>query len=621
MEKESFEDEEVARVLNDNFISIKVDREERPDIDNIYMNVCQMLTGSGGWPLTVFLTPDKKPFYAGTYFPKENAYGRIGIIDLLESVIDAWKQDKKRILNSGEKFVNELNKYLTAEGIESIDEQYILNAKKDLNSAFDSTYGGFGYEPKFPTPHNLSFLLKCYNAFNDKKALEIVEKTLTAMYKGGIFDHIGYGFCRYSTDRKWLVPHFEKMLYDNALLAYVYVEAYEVTKNELYKEVAEKIFEYVLRDMTSEEGGFYSSEDADSEGEEGKFYLWTTKEIEDILGKEDGKFYCELYDIRSKGNFQGKNIPNIIGKDINNLNNKELKDKLTSIVQKLFEARERRVHPFKDDKILTSWNSLMIAALAYGGRVFNNSSYIEKAENCYNFMKNKLIRNDGRLLARYRQGDAAYPAYLEDYAYLVWGLLELYEATFKTEYLNASIKFNEEMLNIFLDEENGGLFIYGNDSEKLIVKPKDVYDGAMPSGNSVAANNMLFIYQITEDEKLIKAVEKVFKCFSNKIKDNTSAHTHLISAYLKNIISSLNIVIAGNYEEKNSQEMIKLAYDRYNPFKTVVLNNSEDELYEICPSVKNKGKKDNMVTAYVCSNFTCKEPVTEISKLKEILKP
>ena len=400
MERESFEDPEVAELLNKHYISIKVDREERPDIDHIYMTVCQALTGHGGWPLTLFLTPDKKPFYAGTYFPKEDRMRMPGLMTVLKSISKAWEDDRKRLAQSGEQILVAINQPDKAEGELDADDA-IHEAFAHFKYSFDSQYGGFGQAPKFPSPHNLSFLLRFWYVYKDDLALEMVEKTLEAIHKGGIFDHIGYGFSRYSTDRKWMVPHFEKMLYDNALIAMAALETYQASRKEHFAEMSRQIFTYVLRDMTSPEGGFYSAEDADSEGEEGKFYVWTPDQVKAILGDRNGEWYCKYYDITEHGNFEGFSIPNRIRSSSESTEPGQESDFVETSRRKLFEARETRAHPYKDDKILTAWNGLMIAALAMGGRILKNDSYTRAAEKAADFIFKKLVRQDGRLLARY----------------------------------------------------------------------------------------------------------------------------------------------------------------------------------------------------------------------------
>jgi len=624
MEKESFENEEVAVILNKYFVSIKVDREERPDVDSIYMSVCQALTGSGGWPLTIFMTSDKKPFYAGTYFPRDSSRGMPGIKDILNSIAQQWNENKEEIIVSSEKIVDHIKnidiKVNRVELGEEIGEIEIHNAYKSFKSLFDKNYGGFGRAPKFPAPHNLQFLLRYWENYNEPYALEMVEKTLEVMYEGGIFDHIGFGFSRYSTDIKWLVPHFEKMLYDNALLASAYIEAFEATGKKFYKEVAEKIFTYILRVMTSIEGAFYSAEDADSEGIEGKFYLLTLKEVGLVLGEKDYKTYCEYYDITKEGNFEGSNIPNLIGKQsITNLD-EDLERKLEVMREKLFEYREKRIHPYKDDKILTSWNGLMIAALAYGGRIFDNSNYIKQAEKAMDFILSNMINENGRLMARYRDGDVAHLGYLDDYAFLVNALIELYEATFNVKYLAKAIELNKNMVDLFKDEEQGGLFLYGIDGEKLISRPKDIYDGAMPSGNSVATLNMLRLARLSANSELENETYGQFKVFASKVKTIESAHAYFMTALLYSKVPGKDIIIAGEEQESDTKVMIKEINTTYLPFATVVLNTGDERLNSINPELKAHKPLQGKTTAYICENYNCKEPINDLNKFKEFIK-
>lgn len=531
MAHESFEDEEVANILNNYFICIKVDREERPDIDSVYMSVCQAMTGGGGWPLNLFLTKDKKPFYAGTYFPKTSKYNQTGFIEILESINNVWVSNKDHVLTTADQVVRTLNE--DGYGDSSNISKDILNEgfQSFLNS-FDDVFGGFSKAPKFPSPHNLSYLLSYYKATREKRALEMVEITLKSMYKGGIFDHIGFGFSRYSVDEKWLVPHFEKMLYDNALLAMAYIETYEITKDNIYKEVAEKILTYILRDMTSKEGGFYCGEDADSQGVEGKFYLWDFTELYKVLNREEADLFINYYGIQREGNFEGSNIPNLIGEELKDLDKNSLKDKLENIRRKLFDYREKRIHPHKDDKILTSWNGLMIAAFAKAGRILNEEKYKDASIKALEFVFIKLQREDGRLLARFRDGESRYLAYLDDYAFIIWALIEVYEVTKDYSYIEKSLELNKDMMQLFLDEEKGGLFLYGRDSEKLILRPKDIYDGAIPSGNGVAAMNMLRLFKITGDTKLKDEAESIFKVFGNSINKIPRAHAKTLEALL-----------------------------------------------------------------------------------------
>ena len=530
MERESFEDNEVANVLNENFISIKVDREERPDIDTIYMDTCQLLTGHGGWPLTIFALPNKKPFYAGTYFPKEDTQYMNGLITLLNKIIGIWENSKDKVLESANEIVKTLH-YMTEFGEVKTDNSNKVNVKSEFlkdafytfKSSFDSKYGGFGDKPKFPTPHNLWFLLEYYKATNDTEALNMVEITLDAMYAGGIYDHIGFGFSRYSTDRFWLVPHFEKMLYDNALLAILYSKAYEITKKEKYKSVANEIFTYLLRDMHDEKGGFYSAEDADSEGIEGKFYVWSLDEIYQVLGKDDGDKFASYFNITEKGNFEGFNIPNLINKTL-----PEDTEFINRCKQKLFNYRNKRIHPYKDDKILTSWNGLAIAAFALGGRILHNNEYTLAAESALEFIYKNLFSEDGKLLARYREGEAKIYGYVDDYAFLTWALLELYEDTNKEIFLGRAIDLTSDFVKYFWDDEKDGFFLYGSHGEQLITRPKKIYDGAIPSGNSVAALNFLKLYKFTSNMEYLNKAGTIFDSFSNEVSQHPSAYCFLL---------------------------------------------------------------------------------------------
>lgn len=619
MEKESFEDNEVAKILNDNFIAIKVDREERPDIDSIYMSFCNALTGSGGWPLTIMMTPDKKPFYAGTYFPKHSIQGHIGLVDLLNTIAKAWKEKKSELVESSLKIVDAVSSYNNKTNGEEFSEDTLHVAFNEFSESFDNTYGGFRGSPKFPSSHNFMFLLRYSQTYKDDRALEMVENTLTSMYKGGIFDHIGFGFSRYSTDAKWLVPHFEKMLYDNAMIALACIETYQLSKKEIFKEIAEKIFTYVLRTMTSPEGGFYCAEDADSEGVEGKFYVWTKEEIISAVGETDGELYCKYYDITQKGNFESTNIPNLIKTNLDDFKNAKLKTQLENITLKLYDVREKRVHPHKDDKILTSWNGLMIAALAYAGRAFENNEYIKAAIKAVQFIKNNLIRDDGRLLARYREKDAAIPGYLDDYAFLTWGLIELYEASFDIEYIDEAIKINSEMIDLFWDIELGGFFLNGKDCEELLIRPKETYDGALPSGNSVAALNMVRLSEITGNTSMHKKAQETFDFTGKSGVSNPINYALLLCAYMTNLKGIMSIVIAGDKSDPQTLSLLKTINDKYLPFSVVLLNDESTKIKKLLPSIIGKLKVNEKVTAYVCKDFSCKAPVTSQEDLIKLI--
>ncbi|MBO8170796.1 MAG: thioredoxin domain-containing protein [Bacillaceae bacterium] len=627
MERESFEDEDVAKVLNDGFVSIKVDREERPDIDTLYMSVCQAMTGQGGWPLTIIMTPDKKPFFAGTYFPKEDKWGRPGLISVLNQALEKWENEHDKIQRISDKITTILEPRLSASSRGELDKSSLNQAYERYLQTFDATYGGFGQAPKFPTPHNLMFLLRHWKLTGEEKALAMVEKTLDAMYRGGIYDHIGYGFARYSTDEKWLVPHFEKMLYDNALLAITYIEAYQATGKTFYARVAEEIFTYILRDMTDPEGAFYSAEDADSEGVEGKFYVWTPDEVKRILGETDGELFCDYYNISPGGNFEGKNIPNLIQQDLDTfhkkagINREEWENKLSILRQKIFEQREKRVHPHKDDKILTSWNGLMIAALARGGKVLDRPEWIDAAARAKDFILEHLIREDGRLLARYRDGEAAFPGYIDDYAFFIWGLIELYEAGYQIRDLQNAAELQRRMIDIFWDSENGGFFFYGRDSEQLFARPKEIYDGATPSGNSVAALNLLKMSRLTGDSDFEKTAEEQMKAFAGDIQEHPPAHSYFLMALQFALYPTREIVIAGERNHQDTRDMIRAIHKMFLPQAVTLLNPAGEttDLTELVPFVKDQTQRDGKATAYVCENFACQSPVTELERLKKQL--
>ncbi|NLO83524.1 MAG: thioredoxin domain-containing protein [Clostridiales bacterium] len=620
MERESFEDQEVADILNKHFISIKVDREERPDIDHIYMTVCQALTGHGGWPLTIIMTPEQKPFFAGTYFPKRGRMGMPGLMEILTRVAEAWKSNKRELIESSDKVVKAIERESAMEAKKrDITKEDISTAYEMLSDSFDPIYGGFSHAPKFPTPHNMYFLLRYWKLKGEKRALDMVEKTLDALYRGGIFDHIGYGFSRYSTDERWLVPHFEKMLYDNALLAVAYLEAYLCTKKEIYANVARKIFTYVLRDMTPPEGGFYSAEDADSEGEEGKFYLWTQDEITEILGETDGRTFCDYYGISAQGNFKGKNIPNRLHTQADA---DEYESEIAPLRQRVFNYREGRIRPYRDDKILTSWNGLMIAAMAMGGRILQEPKYTQAAKKAVEFIFSRLVDKNGRLLARYRDGESAYPAYLDDYAYLIWGLIELYETTYKPLYLNYALKKSREMIDLFWDADKHGFFLYGKDGEQLITRPKEVYDGAMPSGNSVAAMNLLRLARLTGDRKIETKAYEQLRAFAGIVTRYPAAYTYFVVAAMFALYPVKEIVFAGSRESDDTKEMLQILNSTFAPQMVSLLYSEDQEgkkLAEMVPYIKYQKPVDGRTTVYVCENFTCKAPIIDKQEFARIL--
>ena len=619
MEDESFEDEQVAQLLNDNFISIKVDREERPEIDHLYMTVCQAMTGKGGWPLTIIMTPDKYPFFAGTYFPKKGRMGRPGMIELLPAIADAWVNKKGELIQSA----NQIKKYLIDSNNKEIGDQLnqtiLTNTNSQFINRYDKTHGGFGVKPKFPSPHNLIYLLRYHNMSGDKTSLLMVEKTLQEMRLGGIFDHVGFGFHRYSTDREWILPHFEKMLYDQAMLTLAYTEAYQITNNQLYKDTAEEILHYVKRDMTDKRGGFYSAEDADSEGEEGLFYLWTIEEIKNILNNEESELLINTYGLDLEGNYKDEATGKKTEKNIlylkEPISNAKSKNRLNDITKKLYQAREKRIHPLKDDKILTDWNGLMIAAFAKAGDVFNSDDYIQQAEKSAQFILKNLTDNNGRLLKRYRNGNAGLDAHLDDYAFFIWGLLELYEATFNVTYLTEAVQLSNIMVEEFWDINNGGFFLGSENSEKLIVRAKTGYDGAMPSGNSVAAMNCSKLNRITGETKWAEISDKIFMTFSNEIQKTPSGYASMVNAFLFNVDSPKEIVIVGSSKDDKTKKSIEKIKSAYVPSKVIIFKDTDDKLNKLSPLAKwtvTQETIDEKTTFYICQDFACKIPTTDL---------
>ena len=638
MEHESFEDDEVAELLNSHFISIKVDREERPDIDDVYMTVTQALTGSGGWPMTVVMTPDKRPFFAGTYFPKSGRFGRPGMMELIPGLANAWKKERDKILASSNQITDAIAKQASTPPGDDLTEKTLKSAYSALSSRFDKDRGGFGTAPKFPVPHNLSFLLRYWKRTGNADALVMVEKTLRELRLGGIYDHIGYGFHRYSTDADWLLPHFEKMLYDQALMAITYIETFQATGKEEYAQVAREIFAYVLRDMTSKEGGFYSAEDADSEGEEGKFYVWTVDEINETLDKEDTKLFVKVYNIQKGGNFveqstgkkTGDSIPHLkkplgeIASDIK-MTEAELKSKLNAMREDLFEKRKTRIHPLKDDKILTDWNGLMIAAFAKGAQALNEPKYLVAAQKAADFVLTHLRTKEGRLLKRYRQGTSGLPAHLDDYAFLTWGLIDLYEASFEERYLQAAIELHNRTLKHFWDEKNGGLFITADDGEKLLVRNKAIYDGAIPSGNSVAALNSLRLARMTANATYETKCQDLMRAFSTQVGNYSAGHTQLLIALDFAIGPAYEIVLCGEKSASHTRDVLSTLRRNFIPNKVMLFREENSNrlplITDIAPFTKTMKSIDaDKTTVYVCQNFACKVPSTDISTILNSLK-
>ncbi|MGY5860102.1 MAG: thioredoxin domain-containing protein [Candidatus Thorarchaeota archaeon] len=635
MAHESFEDEEVASLMNDAFVNIKVDREERPDIDGVYMEVAQMITGRGGWPLTIIMTPDKKPFYAATYIPKESRFQMLGMKELVPSIKKLWKTDQEKI---GE-VIGQIEQALSTTGsggekgdlsLEDINQAY-----SQLLQRFDRERGGFGPAPKFPSPHNLMLALRYWKRKDDENALYIVEKTLQSMRLGGIFDHLGFGFHRYSTDADWLLPHFEKMLYDQASLMMAYTEAYQITGKYEYADVIRNIFEYVTRDLIGSEGAFYSAEDADSEGEEGKFYTWTKEQIEDTLDGEVASIFTQVYNIHEEGNFDdeatrkktGLNIIHLKEKadivtDLDKMSREELTMLLDSAKTKLFIRRERRVRPSLDDKILTDWNGFIIAAMAKAAVAIDDEKFVEVAEKALTFILDTMLDEKRGLFHRYKDGEVAIGAFLDDYAYLIWALLEMYEATFKPEYLVHAKDLTQDLIEKFWDKDEGGFFFTNEDSEELLVRKKTAYDGAMPSGNSISMLNLMRLARLLGDSTYEDQAIAIGRAFSNEIKRAPSAFSMMLLALDFAIGPSFEIVVAGNPENEDTQEMIQQIRGKFIPRKVVLLRGTEEQsqaVTELAPFTKFHEPLDGKATAHVCIDHNCKLPTTDLKRMMELI--
>ena len=635
MEHESFEDAEVARLLNEHFVAIKVDREERPDVDHLYMTVTQAMTGSGGWPMTVVLTPDRRPFFAGTYFPKEGRLNRPGMMQLLPELSRIWTEERSRALESATRITAALTEMTSTTPGAALGAEQLDAAALQLLQRFDRVNGGFGHAPKFPTPHVLTFLLRQWKRDEEDSTLHAVELSLDAMRRGGLFDHVGHGFARYSTDTKWLLPHFEKMLYDQAQLLLAYTEAWQATGHERHAEVAREIMDYVLRDMTSPQGGFYCAEDADSEGVEGKFYVWTPEELREVLGKELGELAIAAWGVEKGGNFvdQGSGLKTgesilhfaqplpAIAKSLK-LKPDQLAERLEAARLKLFTVRDERVHPLKDDKILTDWNGLMIAAAARAGAALDEPAWIAAADKAADFVWSELRDPEtGRLLKRWREGEAAFPAVLDDHAFLIWGLIELHQATQDPRRLEQAAELTELTLKHFGDPKDGGFFLTADDGEQLLVRTKEVYDGALPSGNSVMTWNLLRLSSLLARPEWEAEADRTMKAFSSAIAQSPSAHTQMMHALDFAVGPTHEVVIAGDPEAKDTQALLRRLREGYYPNTVVLLRSSGNAkaLAKLAPFTKHQTPMNGKATAYVCLDHACHAPTTDAAKMLALL--
>lgn len=608
MEKESFEDEETAEILNANYVSIKVDREERPDIDMVYMEVCQRLTGQGGWPLTIIMTAEQKPFFAGTYFPKRAKYNMAGLNEILDGIAKTWKENGKEIIQMSDKVMSLLHHRSTERNGEEGPDKHLLKAAVEIfENNYDNKFGGFGQAPKFPTPHNLLFLMRYAQLEEDDKAADMAYHTLIRMYRGGIFDHIGGGFARYSTDERWLVPHFEKMLYDNALLSYAYLEAYQMTKRELFREVAEKTLNYVLGELTDSGGGFYCGQDADSEGVEGKYYTFSEKEIREVLGEENGVLFNEWFQIE-------EGIPNLLGNEECEMPN----PKVEGFCRELAEYRKERTKLHRDDKILTSWNGLMIAAFAKGYQVLGEIKYLNAAKKAQAFLEENLTDRDGRLKVRFRENDVTGTGTLDDYAFTAFGLLELYRATFEVKYLERLVETAQLMVRLFWDKEAGGLYFYASDAEKLITRPKEVYDGAMPSGNAVAGYIFVQLEHLTGETVWAERNRRQLKFLAGQIKDYPAGYSFSLLAILEELYAYRDLVcVAADLKEMEPlQERLR---EKWRGNLAIVAKTPEnrERIDRIAPFTTDYPMVEEGILYYMCQDGACMPPT---DNLEEILR-
>jgi uncharacterized protein len=625
MEGESFENEKIATLMNELFVNIKVDREERPDLDEIYMNAVQMLTGRGGWPMTVFLTPEGKPFYGGTYFPPEDRHAMPGFPRILVGVANAYREKPQDVDKSVAQILAALQRMSrSADTGRSFSPDIIAQSAEQLAQAYDVEHGGLGQAPKFPNAGVYELFLRHYHHSRNGRFLDMVTHTLRKMAEGGIYDHLGGGFHRYSVDQKWLVPHFEKMLYDNAQLVRSYAQVHRVTGDAFFKRVVEDTVDYLLREMFHGEGGFYSTQDADSEGEEGRFFVWTAEEINRVLGEEHGEIFGRIYDVTEFGNFEGKNILHPIltveqAAKFFKKNPVEITALIANAKKKLFEERETRIKPFLDDKIITSWNGLALSGLAEAINVSGKPEYREAAERTIDFIFSKMFK-DGLLLHTYRDGTAKLPGYLDDYAFLGVGLLDVYEATFERNYLERALELASIMLREFWDDADGAFFFTGNSHEELISRAKPIFDGSIPSGNAMATQLLLRLYYLTGTEDYLQRAEKVLRSYYDAMQSQPFGFAHLLCALDFYLAKPKEVVLVTDRKAPAAAALVRGIHSLYLPNRTLQLVGPGESLEKISPLLAGKTQIDGKTTAYVCHNFTCSRPVTSWDELKSLLE-
>ncbi len=625
MEHESFENEAIAAQMNDDFVSIKVDREERPDLDEIYMNAVQMLTRRGGWPMTVFLTPEGKPFFGGTYYPPEDRHGMPGFPRVLKAVVEAYRNKPEDVAKNVDQIVAALDRMsvLNPAGGD-LSVEVVSRGAEGLAPAYDATHGGFGRAPKFPNAGVFNMFLRAYRLSGNRRYLEMITETLRKMAEGGMYDQLGGGFHRYSVDDKWLVPHFEKMLYDNGQLAQVYADAYRITKDGFFKRIVEETLEYVLREMCQPEGGFYSAQDADSEGEEGKFFVWTREEVLELLGKEHGEIFCRVYDVSDLGNFEGKNIPHPIltveqAAKYFKKDEQEIESVLAGARARLFEEREKRVKPFRDEKIIVSWNGLMLSGVAAAYAITGEARIREAGARTVDFIFTRMFDN-GLLLHTYKDGQAKLLGYLDDYAFLTAGLLDLFEATHEPGLLERAKDLARTMVEEFWDERNGGFFYTGKSHEQLISRTKPGFDSSIPSGNSVAALVLARLHHYTGEQDLAERAEKVLRLHYDNMAREPFGLATMLGALDFHLSKPAEIVMVAAKDDPDARGIVRQVQDSYLPNKTLQWVSPDARLEEISPLLEGKSQVDGKPTVYVCRNFTCAAPVTDWEGLRPLLE-